>query len=190
MKKTRSPLDQSKKTSGRLRPINYLYTFYQDTSNEFLGRISYLYSTAEASIKYRNNMRWARCCHCIEGRVDKGSLNHPEEEMITMKDLFSKMHIKTEDDLLNYMKKNLPRNQKGEILLPQINMKHPTAILVNFEIDDLKEKHAEVEDENRLLKVEIKELKQQADAASKFSLSLSEKISELEEKLDLAKKVE
>ena len=78
---------------------------------------------AEASMKHRNNLRWAKCCHCIERRVPKGSLNHPEDEMISIKDLIAKEHIESEAGMLIYMKKILPRNPEGEILLPQINKK-------------------------------------------------------------------
>ena len=185
MKTTRSPLDTSKKSSERFRPLSYLYSYYQVTSTKFLERITLLYTMVEASIKHRNNIRWAKCCHCVEGRVSKGSLNHPEKEMITFKDLMIQENIKTEDDMLIYMKKILPRNLNDEILLPQINMMHPNDILEDSEADILREKLSKVEEENRLLKVEVEVMKQLVDAASKDFYSLNEKISGLEAKLYL-----
>ena len=105
-----------------------------------------------------------------------------------MKDLMAQEQIETEADLLNYMKKTLPRNQEGEILLPQINMKHPTAIQVRPEIDILRERVAKVEAENCSLKVTMEVMKQQADVDSEMCFSLNEKISRLEEKLDSAER--
>ena len=187
-KTTRSHQDTDKKHSGRFVPFTYLNTYATDTSTKFIERNTILYTFVASYKIHRNNVRWAKCCHCIEGRTSKGSLNHPEEKMITIKDLIAQEEIETEADLLNYMKKTLPRNKEGEILLPQINMKHPTAIQVRPEIDILRERLAKVEAENCSLKVAMEVMKQQADVDSQMCFSLNEKISRLEEKLDSAER--
>ena len=103
-----------------------------------------------------------------------------------MKDLMAQHHIQSEEDLLTYMKENLPKNHKGEVLLPQINMKHPTVSLEKSEADILREKLAKVEDENESLKVTIEDMKRH-DVASKLTISLNEKIiGLLQEKIDAA----
>ena len=178
------PQDSKKKHSGRFRPINYLTTYTNDIHTRFKERITLLYTMVDCYHKHRNIVRWAKCCFCIEGKATRGSLNHPEEEMITLKDLVVQEQIENEADLFAYMKKTLPRNSEGDILLPQINMKHSTTMLARSEVDVLREKLAKVEAENRLLKATVEEMKQRADADSKSFLSLNENLYKLHEKLD------
>jgi hypothetical protein len=188
IKTTRSPLHKTKKTSERFRPFNYLNTYTKETSNMFNERITLLYTMVVDYKRNKHNARWAKCCFCFEGRVAKGNLNHPEEEMINIKDLMAQEQIDSEADMLAFMKRTLPRNEDGEILLPQINMKHSTAIPVNPEIEILKEKLAQVEDESGLLKVVVEQKNQQADEDSKISLYLNEQRFDLEEKLAAAER--
>ena len=184
MKVTGNTQDINKKASERSRTLSYLYSYYPDTSDKFKYQITLLHTIVEASKKHRNNVRWAKCCHCIERRVGSGSLNHPEEEMITMKDLMAQENIKNEEDMFSYMKKNLPRNDKDEILLPQINMKHPDTIPVKSEADILREELAKANDEKELMKATIEVMKQQ-DNASQLTISSLHKYTRLlEEKLE------
>ena len=61
----------------------------------------------------------------FEKRTVRGRLGHPEKYMIPIS-RFAKDHsIVTVEDLIQYFKLTLPRNKKGELKMPQVNMRHP-----------------------------------------------------------------
>ena len=111
---------------GRVDPEEYFEEYVPPRSEAFQQRVKELFSLVEAYKKHWNKSRWARCCFTFEKRALQGCLGHPEEKMIDIRKLISRERIQTHEDLQNYLTRVLPKNRDGDILLPQMNMKHRT----------------------------------------------------------------
>ena len=168
------------------------------SSARFKTRVSILYSIIESLIKHRNTSRWAKCCFAVERRVPEGSLGHPEEEMIPLRELVSAHGIHSEEDLAKYLLKTLPR-RGDEVLLPQVNMKHkekktgtrePEMLLLRVEdelraeVIGLKVMIEEVTDENKTLRSDLAELRENMLDKTDCYLQLQSTYLKLEERLE------
>ena len=188
--------NEKSESFGRFHSRQHVRNYAPDNSDTFKTMVTLLYTSVQAYQKYRKNARWATCCHTLEKRVERGSLGHPEHQMVKLSTLIRHHHIVSRQDLENYLKTTLPRNHAGQVLLPQINMRHPDCEPVReeatthsqlgstcdheAEIDSLKLTVAELMEENTYLRSQL-------DAQSKQPTVDDDLMKQLQQSLSVIK---
>ena len=130
MQGARDQASTKKKHQGRFHTTKYLEEYAAPSSNTFKNRVKLLYTVVTAYQEYRHDYRWAKCCKTFERRVPKGSLGHPEPEMIAMSKLMRNEGIFSEAAFEEFLLRTLPTKENGDILLPQCNMMHKECVAV------------------------------------------------------------
>lgn len=180
--KTKSAGSQEKtrqKSLGRFNAHEFVREYVKQDSEAFKFAVTVLYSAVQGYYEHRKDARWAKCCSTLERRVKHASLGHPENEMIKLSELVRLNKILNRQDLEDYILKVLPKNEKDEILLPQINMKHPENpdLLVSVQPRSLLPSPSKSDDEITKLKAKIDEFSlrndQLTDQVKTHSLLLS-----------------
>ena len=130
-----------RKQSRRFHPFKYLERYLPEGHAMFSERITLLMELIETYLKRPKGIRWARCCNSVERHVARGSLGHPEGQMVDLKDLLESELVCDEKSLRSFLLKKMPRNEDGDVLVPQINMMH--GIICKEEPEDAEPEHME-----------------------------------------------
>ena len=109
-------------------PREHTTVFLPDCHSSFTARVQEIYSIATKGISSNNIPKWAKCCKTMGTKACFRTLAHPESELQDFKTILIVNNIQNEREFFSFMKKELPRNGDWDILLPQINMRHPGAI--------------------------------------------------------------
>ena len=115
-----------KKASKCYRAIPYTERYVSEDLPDLWHRLDSIYHIFEAYQRHYHQARWAECCLCFESMTHVGALGHPASKTISIKALMEREHIYSREELRRFMVNTLPKNEDGAILLPQVNMKHPT----------------------------------------------------------------
>ena len=166
----------------RFPVVPYREDYAPGWSVTFENRCHDLFTFIHAYMRHRQPSRWAKCCKTFEGRVPRGSLGHPEYEMVHTSHLVKVLGIRKVEDLQKYVKKQVSRNKDGDLQLPQANMAHP---FVKKEEEDLPEEHklppAPPKDEESQAKIEA--LESQLNELKTKEESQSQEISDLKSQI-------
>ena len=123
------------KHQGRFHTTKYLEEYAAPSSQTFKNRVKLLYTVVTAYLDYRHDYRWAKCCKSFEKRVPRGSLGHPESEMISVSRLMKTEKIFSEGDLEDFFLRTLPKkDESGDYLLPQCNMMHKECVAIETRV--------------------------------------------------------
>lgn len=133
----RIPASTKPKHQGRFKTTIYLQEWCSPTSKTFKKRVQALYTVVTAYQTYRHDYRWAKCCKTFEKRVPRGSLGHPETEMIPVSKLLKDESIFSEEDLEDFFLRTMPKNDNGDYLLPQCNMLHKECVAIETVVSTL-----------------------------------------------------
>ena len=116
---------RKKKLHRRFKPIPYLEEYAAIGSTTFKTRIISIHQAViQVYLEHRNNCSWASCCKTFERELRSGKLGHPEKNIEMLSSIVNRENIATIEGLSTYFIKTMPKNSEGEILLPQINMRH------------------------------------------------------------------
>ena len=121
---TREGQETEEMNIGRCDPVEYFTEYAPSWSTQFQNRSQMAFRLVDASQRHRNDAYWAKCCFTFVKRKQKTSLGHPIECLERVSTLIRTERIYSEKELTDFLKKTLPRNERGELQLPQINMKH------------------------------------------------------------------
>ena len=116
------------KAHQKFQAVEHHAEYSPSWSSTFQKRSDMLWTIILGDHKAKNEARWAKCCYTLERKGQKGRLGHPKELVVPACRLLTEHSIKTKDNLYEYLVKHLPRNEKGDSRLPQINMRHPLKI--------------------------------------------------------------
>ena len=115
-----------KKTVHPFHAIPYAEIYVDEDSQIFWQRLDVIFGIFEGYKRHYNMAAWAECCFCFEKMSQMGTLGHPQSQVITIKDLIDREGIQSSEDFRRFMMRTLPKDKDGAILLPQVNMKHPS----------------------------------------------------------------
>ena len=115
-----------KKATQAFHAIPYHSIFVQEDSWLLWHRLDTIYSIFEGYKCHYNRASWAECCCTFERMGYVGALGHPESRVISIKGLIDREGIHCLEDFRSFMLRTLPKDKDGAILLPQVNMRHPT----------------------------------------------------------------
>ena len=101
------------------------HSTYTNDEQSLKKKLQLLFQLAAKVIQTRNKGFWANCCSTLIRNVDHLTLGHPVDSVQRIKDLFDHHRLHTEHQFIEYMLNNLPRNDHGHILVPEVNMEHP-----------------------------------------------------------------
>lgn len=99
----------------------YIPAYYQD----YADKVHECYQVIESYKKHSKEAYWAKCCRTFIRNVGLEKLNHPRDQLQHVKQFIVVEKIHKEKDLMKYCLDNMPTDADGNVLVPQINMKHP-----------------------------------------------------------------
>ena len=108
-------------------PKDYKTVFLPDEHSSFITRVQEIYSTAVKGVKGNNMPKWAKCCKTMGTKACFRALGHPSYEYEDLKTILVVNNIQNDTEFITFMRNTLPRDEDRNILLPQINMRHPEA---------------------------------------------------------------
>ena len=109
---------------ARFKTHDYYEEYAPAWSGTFKQRAELLWTIIQGDRKGKNEPSWAKCCYTLERRGQKGLLGHPKDAIVPVSRLFTENQISTQASLEDYFIKALPRNDKRDTRLPQVNMRH------------------------------------------------------------------
>jgi hypothetical protein len=118
------PPMQEKAKRHHFKKTTYSALYLPKDHRLFKERVTQLYHVVQSFQKHQNKAWWADCCHTMIRNTERSVLGHPKESLVKIKDFIVKHFIYSEQDLLTYLEKNLPRHDDGHYLLPTLNMMH------------------------------------------------------------------
>lgn len=157
MKKSKNTEANLPKTVGLPRQpvVDYLEEYAYQDSQDLQRRLTTLHLTLQNSFNSKNTGNWSNCCSNHENRsadYEKGYLGHTDLQ--STRKWISRRLLESFDDFKSFMLKILPRNELGQVRLPQINMRHggsaqqpPRRTVLTERPIDVEEDHSKV-DEN------------------------------------------
>ena len=201
------------KQSKQFRTKEYFEEYAPAWSNPYQHRAQLLFSLVDSYKKHNHSSRWAKCCYTFEKRDLKGSLGHPEDQMVPISRLIREESIETASDLEEFFKRTIPHEQGDELLMPQVNLMHPRVkeeegqdsfkpcnspaevterqlVHLGAQVDELNGKNCELSKEIGMLRRQVSEqdqeyheLKEKSERQDELIKRLEHRLSQLDQRL-------
>ena len=159
-------------------PTEYSTVYLEDGHPSFITRVQELYSIGFKGISGNNIPKWAKCCKTLATKACFRTLGHPQAECQDFKAILKLNNITNEREFTSFLKRELPRDKDGNILMPQININHHEAV-------NQPENHPQNPEPANLVIAEVPahnnqiQLQEQCQAVAEQNQKLSQEVADL-----------
>ena len=127
---------ESRRGQVQYKTIAYKVQYASDDDPDLREKLKLLFDLSTKSTHHRHKGFWASCCSSLLRNVDPLVLGHPVQSFIRLKDLLDYNDLTTEERFIDFMLTTLPRNEQGQIRVPEVNMMHHKGPDVKLEPKD------------------------------------------------------
>lgn len=115
----------SKKGQPKFQKTSFKAMYTDEADPDLEDKLKTIHGLSCKTIQHKNKGFWVLCCSSVIRNIEVGQLGHPQDQVIKLKEFFDNNDLTDEKSFISFMKRTLPRNEHGQVLVPQINMYHP-----------------------------------------------------------------